>query len=428
MLDSAMDVKEIPLTDMTHETIISIESRGLGDYTHGYFKYPCKFIPHVPRWAIKKYGQGRSAAVLDPFCGSGTTLVEAILHGNPAFGIDFDPFSRLLSKVKSTPLSETQLQTLKDNVPDILEDSEQDVGVTPSLSFPNSDFWFDERDMAVLSRVKNAILRFGKRTRDQDIEDFLLICLASIVRRTSRADNQSPKPYVSKRIKKTPAPVIPSFKNVLARHTEKMEQFSLDAKGGRGRIIGSDARTIDARRIEKYNGKGPSLAITSPPYINAFDVVRTFKMENYILGLIHKEDVYSLKRKQIGTESIPASEYSELPEPTGNSSLDSVTLKIYPKDRRRAHIVHRFFSDMRRNLQAVHDVLNDEGVYCLVVGDSTIREVPVPTHEILGDIGEDVGFKLIGLFSYRIKNHYLRFPRQGRGGLIKRDWVISFEK
>ncbi|HLC15455.1 MAG TPA: DNA methyltransferase [Thermodesulfovibrionia bacterium] len=77
--------------------------------THGLHKYPAKFFPELPRWLIKRYSN-IGQIVLDPFAGSGTTNVEALLNYRNSVGIDVDPFSRYLSKVKTTPLNTNDLE------------------------------------------------------------------------------------------------------------------------------------------------------------------------------------------------------------------------------------------------------------------------------------------------------------------------------
>jgi DNA modification methylase len=63
-------------------------------YTHSFFKYPCRFIPEIPRWAIQKYLTGvESASVFDPFAGSGTTLLESVINDYEAYGTEIDPSS-----------------------------------------------------------------------------------------------------------------------------------------------------------------------------------------------------------------------------------------------------------------------------------------------------------------------------------------------
>jgi 16S rRNA G966 N2-methylase RsmD len=77
--------------------------------SHGLHKYPAKFFPELPRWLIKKYSH-KNSLVLDPFSGSGTTNVEALLCSRNSVGIDIDPFSCFLSKVKITSLDSTELK------------------------------------------------------------------------------------------------------------------------------------------------------------------------------------------------------------------------------------------------------------------------------------------------------------------------------
>ena len=60
--------------------------------THGLHKYPAKFFPELPRWLIKRYSK-ENDTILDPFSGSGTTSVEAVLLKRNSVGIDVDPFS-----------------------------------------------------------------------------------------------------------------------------------------------------------------------------------------------------------------------------------------------------------------------------------------------------------------------------------------------
>ena len=83
------------------ESILNISTRNVTNQTHGFHKYPAKFIPDIPKWAIKKYlNEEKGKIILDPFCGSGTTLVEGLLAGHNVIGIDIDPLSLWISKSK----------------------------------------------------------------------------------------------------------------------------------------------------------------------------------------------------------------------------------------------------------------------------------------------------------------------------------------
>ena len=97
---------DLPVSAGDRYLFISYDQTAL---THGLHKYPAKFFPELPRWLIRRYSIELDT-ILDPFSGSGTTSVEALLLKRNSVGIDVDPFSRFLSKVKVTPLEEDELR------------------------------------------------------------------------------------------------------------------------------------------------------------------------------------------------------------------------------------------------------------------------------------------------------------------------------
>jgi DNA modification methylase len=79
-------------------------------FTHGFHLYPARMHPEIAKRLIAKYAVDTKKVVFDPFMGSGGVLVESLLHGNNAIGIDLNPFAVLLSKVKTTPIEPGKLQ------------------------------------------------------------------------------------------------------------------------------------------------------------------------------------------------------------------------------------------------------------------------------------------------------------------------------
>jgi DNA modification methylase len=411
-------VEEIPLNPEEGATY-SIESNNITAYTHGFFKYPCKFIPHIPRWAIKRYLNDNQGALIDPFCGSGTSLVEGILHKKSSYGIDIDPLSRLLAGVKTTPFTEEEMNKLMeitDSLKKRLNNQNRPV-FFPNI--PNIEKWFSKKAVKDLGRLKAEI---DNLTEDgSKYRKFLYVIFASIIRKVSNADDQSPKPYVSTRFKKNRIDAIETFFYYFKKFSKKIEEFSSVADLGKAQIIGDDARKIS----KKIRGQ-IQLAVTSPPYINAFDYVRSLKLENLWLGIIAYDRLLELRPKYVGTENI-----SSIDKEVPTSELDNlqkILRGIYKVDKKRAWVVHNFFKDMESNISEIYDVLKKGGCYTIVIGESKIRGIRIPTHQILADIAEQNGFSVDNMFSYVIRNRYLRFPRQGRGGFIKKDWVVSLVK
>jgi hypothetical protein len=131
-----------------------------------------------------------------------------------------------------------------------------------------------------------------------------------------------------------------------------------------------------------------------------------------------------LKKGYIGSEQIPARKYSDMPH-YGNQLLDSIIEKLYAIDQRRAYVVYQFFVDMRQTILEIQRVLIDGGHFCYAVADNLIRRIPVPTHTILGQIAEEVGFKSVDSFGsvLMMRPHNMRDSEK-----MSAEWVMTFRK
>jgi len=119
-----INVDQLPI-EVQQDVIYEIEQNNPNSYTHSYFKYPCKFIPEIPRWAIKSFigfDNVNNKLILDPFAGSGTTLLESSLNGVPSIGAEIDDVAKLIIKVKTTKLSSSQIQMVDDFKNEIVQE------------------------------------------------------------------------------------------------------------------------------------------------------------------------------------------------------------------------------------------------------------------------------------------------------------------
>ena len=170
------------------------------------------------------------------------------------------------------------------------------------------------------------------------------------------------------------------------------------------------------------------LVCASPPYINAFDYVRILRLENVWLRNLDDNNIIEHKKNQIGTEQIYANEYNKLTYKFGIEELDNKIDELYKIDKKRAHIVCKYFADMEENIINIRKYLKEDGSYVLVVGDCEIRKIVFPVYKYLIEIAEKNKYKTSKVFSYLIRNPYLRIPRKKRGGLIKYDRIIVLNK
>lgn len=386
--------------------------------THSFFKYPCKFIPEIPGWAIRTFLKNDNQTIYDPFCGSGTTLLEANVFGSNGWASEIDPFAKVLTKVKTTKPSSKQLQNISatfNKLLQIIKDPKRPCFI-PEMK--NLDHWFPEKTIAELGRL---IYSIGE-LKDENERDFFKVCVASIVKKVSYCDNVSPKPYVSTRIEKNPDSVIDAFQSIFDNYFEKVSELSKKDKLGKTIFTKGDACFCKT-------DFACDLAFTSPPYINAFDYGRTLRLENLWLGFGTEEDIKAKKKEYIGTEIVREREIDNYRDITRYSeTLKLLVSQLEKIDKKRAVIVLKFFADMKLNLIDVYSHLKPGCVYGIVIGDSVIRKIIFPSATILSEISSHFGFKKEYMFSYIIKNPYIRIPRGNNGGLIKFDNVLILRR
>lgn len=383
-------------------------------------KYPTRYISAVPRFAINAYSQ-KGDYVLDPFCGSGTTAIESMILGRNAVSIDIDPFARLLIKVKTAVYTEEDISFLIETISKMRKLTPDSYKCPPHPEIQNIDKWFCEESIKGINFLKTAI---DELTSVNDkIHDYLYVTLAAIIRKASNADEVSPKPYVSTRYPKTPAEPLELFYKTETLYRDAIIEFSETVAE-----FGCTSEILESNDARNINGNQQiDLAVTSPPYINAYDYVRSLKFEDIWLGLATDAQLKKSRKSYIGTE-ITKSFYSEYLYASQSKTLEPIAKSIEIVDVKRANIVKTYFEDMAKNMIAVRQQLKENGRYAIVVGDSKIRNQDIPTATILTEIAEKNGYSFDLSFKYVIRDRYLHLPRGNRGGIIKYDEVLVLKK
>ena len=389
--------------------------------------HSAKFIPEIPRWAIEKYSKPNDI-VLDPFAGSGTTLVEARLLNRNCLGIEHNPLGRIISKVKSNKIEKKILYSTRKKIEKLIEQNkDKELNIA---EFKNRDFWFD-----IDASIGIALIRLCIESCDVKVKDFLKVVLSEVIQSVSKVANGQILPAARKKHQvheeKSTNDVIMEFLKKLDERIERMVQFSesINEKNF-SEIIGNDAREI---KIEKK----VDLIVTSPPYINAHHYIWTHKLRLLQLKLINDIERLELMRSEIGTEEVRLKNYDKIPK-TGMVELDKKIVQVYDgvsykasgnQNKIRAVSTYKYFIDMKKHFEEAYAVLKPNGAYCFVIGDNNICKVPIPTAKYLIEIAEDVGFKKKVNFEVLLKNRTLNLPRNVNwSGHIKTDKVVVFKK
>jgi DNA modification methylase len=434
-----ISVKEIIPTEIAYNSILNIVTLDVNTHTHGFHKYPAKFIPHIPKWAISKYLNGNeNRNIFDPFCGSGTTLVEGVLAGYNAIGVDIDPLSAMISKVKTTRVDKRELKTIAGWLVKKIKSKKKG---TFKPGCETIEHWFTKNAIKKLSIIRTLINlipeKFGESKKVKDIQDLLLICFSSIIRKVSNADNQSQKTYVSHTNIKKPEEVNSLFFSQLDYFVERSINFlsSTNAKTKSKIIVSSSATSLE----KKLNGSQIDLAVTSPPYIKAIDYIYNQMAELFWVGDLFQmqtQTKQNLKKNHyIGNKQIRKNCYSKYtPYQTliNINELDMKLQMIYDTDKNNGHkhsyVTFKYFTDMEKHFVEMARCLDKKTHYVMVVGDTSVSDVFIETSTFLIDIAKRNSFIITNKWGYKIKNRYMRFDRKGRGGIVKIDWVLDFEK
>lgn len=379
-------------------------------------RYPCRSVAYVPRIILSGLELNKDNRVLDPFMGSGTTAVETIFKGYKPYGLEVDPFARLISEVSTHGFTKDEQVTIDEVHKYIIKnflECKPNEKLAPKTR--NIEYWFDEINFNDLLKLKTMIYNSAKNF---NVKRFFLAVLSDIIRTASKAERQSLKPYISKKYIKKRNDVFATYVKAFDKYFKAMHLATDVFAGAKINWLEGDATNF------KTNLK-MDVAITSPPYINAMDYVRCIKLESAWIDTGDDEVFSSVRKKQLGEqvrtkEAIPNDIVTRIAAPR----LEYLKNEDLP----RYKTALSYFQDMHDNLKSVHSALKKNSYYHIIIGNSVIRSQEVETHQIIAELAEELNFSWDGYFCYPIKDHRTSLPRNGNGGKISVEHVLSLRK
>lgn len=398
--------------------------------THLLHPYPAKLIRNIPRFFLASDAMAApGATVLDPFCGSGTVLLEARLRGHWAVGADANPLARLIStaKLSPPPAEETRRVLVK-----IIEAARTAAPNLPDVV--NVDYWFDSRVKEQLARLRGALIETSGGVWESP---FLWTCFSSCVRRVSRADPRLSVPVrinpervdrygakgaeVLQRLKRLETvDVLQVFWQVTLANIRRAERTSFP--GG----LGPPAIFDDARRLELPE-QTVDLVITSPPYAGAQKYVRASSLCLGWLGLSPGGKLRPIERKSIGREHLDAWEAVESVR-TGYEEVDGVLELVSTRNHLRARIAATYILEMAEALRESSRVLKDGGKLVLVAGPNMVTGYEFNTPGYLLHIAESLGLRPELHLLDTIASRGLMTKRNKTAGTIAQESVYVLTK
>ena len=349
-------------------------------HLHAIHSYPARFIPQIPNKAIRTW-TNPGEVVLDPFCGCGTTLLESVILGREAIGIDNNAVACLISRAKVADYTDEDIKILTDFLSKI---DEKLSTLSKPLELPeyhNVSYWFSDDALKDLGKIKAIINQLPEKPGA-----FAMAIFSAIIVRVSNQDSDTRYARIKKSYDQGNA--IEWFKSRLVDALKRLKAIATLSKAQ------AVVHCIDGRDLSVIPDGSVNLIVTSPPYINAYDY--------------HK---YHRHRLHWIDGSV------ELARDTEIGKHDTFTRPKATPD--------RYFEDMQKCFAEWKRVLTPDGKAFVVIGDGIVNKTPVPVGDKFVEIMEQLGLKTADRWIRTLQKSKKSFNQHGR---IDKEHVLLFEK
>lgn len=350
--------------------------------------------------------------ILDPFCGSATTLVTAQTHKIKSIGFEINPFLAFVSKVKTSN---------NVNIKKFNEDSKRVITYAKRINFKKnpeapelSSFRkvFEKNNLQKLLVLKEAISNISYKEN----RDLLKLALASIIEESSKI----------KKYGKGITLVEKDVKDPFSLFSEKCSIMIEDLKNNGYRAV-STVKNQDARKIGNLSGEKTNLVMFSPPYINSFDYNEIYKLELWLLDFVKNHSQFrKLSKKTIRSHLSGEYETNGFNHPLVDEIKQKLSKQNLWSDKIPS-MIKAYFSDMNEVFAGLSKILKTNTTVVFVVGNSSYGGVPIATDLLLTDIAQKNGFiveeiriaRKLTTSSQQLKNY-----KKGRKKYLRESMVI----
>ncbi|MFT3909359.1 MAG: DNA methyltransferase [Ferruginibacter sp.] len=395
--------------------------------THGFHTYPAMMVPQIASKLIKEFGK-KKKLVYDPYCGTGTTLVEANLAGIDAFGTDLNPLARLISKAKTSIIEPQTLDLLIKDFYDFLffyrfDFSKKDSIIKPT--FQGIDFWFSKNVTTDLAIVKSYI----DNIQDIHARDFFLVAFSQTIRECSWTRKNEFKLYKmdAEKIKTFKPDVFNTIERILSRNRKGLLDF-IKLKKGESKTSIFNLNTVNENPTKIFHDYPPDLVVSSPPYGDSSTTVAYGQFSRLTNQWLNINEAGKLDSELMGGKRAVKLENFE-------SKILNLDLKKISKiDELRALDVSSFYSDYQDSITNISKSVKKKAIISYVVSNRCVKGVTLQTHKITKDFFEANNFIHKGTYERKISSK--RLPRKnsptGISGekrtLMNKEYIIVMQK
>ncbi len=369
------------------------------EITHCYHDYPARMIPQVAGKLLDRFGK-KAHFLFDPYCGTGTSLVEGAVRGIDVAGTDLNPLARLIATAKTTYVSPQAVRSAIDafhRFP-LANRADEIVPATHVAGITNLAFWFKP----TVVRALTALSEYIGTIDNPKVKRFFQVAFSETVRESSNTRNEEFKLY-----RYSPDKLKTFNPDVSRIMAEKLER---NYKGllGFAKIVGAlpqrpkadifDFNTVDEIPEAKIPAGSVDIVITSPPYGDSHTTVAYGQYSRLSAAWLGLPEPHSIDSKLMGgrtqkqIHTFPCDELNDALQRIASSHLA------------RAREVSAFYLDLECSIRNVSACMRRGGHVCYVVGNRIVKNVQLPTDSVIRSFFESNGLTHVATFNRSIPN------------------------
>ena len=394
---------------------------------HDWYRFVLSFPPHLIQEYVDRFEVGPSDSVLDPFCGTGTTLVECKKLGIGSIGIESTPMAHFASSVKvdwsvdcaglvdyahrvATSARKTLEQQGIDEWEGTLFAAKESRRSPLQVLNPERSKLLLKDSISALPLHKTLVLLDAiDRHGNLQVQQYGRLALASAL--VHRIGNLKFGPEVGVGPIKKDAPVLDAWLGCIRTIVHDLRLIK-DRTNVPARVIKGDSREVG----QLLSPQSVDAVITSPPYPNEKDYTRTTRLESVILGLIRsRQELRSLKQSLIrsNTRGVYKSDTDDR-EIASNVEIRNIADAIEKRrielgktsgfERMYPRVTRLYFGGMVRHLSSLRTVLRPGAKLAYVVGDqASYLRVMIRTGQLLADLARSLNYRVTGIDLFRTR-------------------------
>ena len=368
--------------------------------THGYHRYPAKFIPQIVSRLAQRYTK-KDDLIVDPFGGCGTTLVESKAMGRQSIGVDINPVAVLIAKAKKTPIKPSELEKyflkLKNKIDSFNKNTKIKVPKHERI-----DYWFKSEEKRKLAFLFSEI----SKIKNRKIRDFFYCGFSNILKNCSILLQKSNKPTRDFN-KNISDPFIVFMRQIKAMLKGNIDFFNL-LQQRKFLRKSCNMYCADARKIPT-KANSVNLIVTSPPYVTSYEYADLHQLTT--LWFEYAKDLSDFRKRFIGTY------HNGIKNVVLNSQIaEDIKQSLEEKDKKTAKEVSIYFSEMNQCFKEMKRVLKKGGRSCIVIGDTSLKGVDILNAEVFTEQLQNLGFKIDNIIKREIPSKNLPSIRNKKTG------------